>query len=118
MTDQLLTLAQAAAMLGLRSGETFARFARRHSIPLVRAGRRVVRVRLSALERFIEQHSEERGDPEIPVTTIPILKKAWSELHGRGVQGGALRAENSRNAKKTKDLAQRPDFTAPKVKRN
>ncbi len=52
----LLTLDEAAEVLRLRTGETFARFARRHGIPLVQIGSRVVRVRSGDLERALEQN--------------------------------------------------------------
>ncbi len=58
MDDQLLTLAEAADLLRLSTGETFARFARRHRIPLIRFGSRIVRVRRADLDRAIRAHAE------------------------------------------------------------
>ena len=55
--DRLLTLDDAAQAMCLATGETFARFARRHQIPLVRFGNRVVRVRVGDLERAIRSHT-------------------------------------------------------------
>ena len=55
----LLTLAEGARILRLRTAETFARFARRHGIPLVKIGRRVVRVRRIDLETAIRNHREQ-----------------------------------------------------------
>lgn len=52
----LLTLEEAAAQLRLRSGANFVRFARRHRIPLVRLGHRVVRVLEADLERTLREH--------------------------------------------------------------
>ncbi len=63
----LLTLDEAAEVLRLRTGETFARFARRHGIPLVQIGSRVVRVRSSDLERAIEQNTV-HADGRVPTT--------------------------------------------------
>ena len=60
-STDLLTLAEAAEILRLRTAETFARFARRHDIPLVRFGNRVVRVRRIDLEAVIREHC---GQPE------------------------------------------------------
>ena len=60
--QQLLTLTEGAALLRLQSGETFARFARRHGIPLLKVGARIVRIRASDLERFIEVHTHTPGD--------------------------------------------------------
>jgi hypothetical protein len=60
MYDQLLTLDEAAASLRLRSADNFARFARRHGIPLVRLGCRVVRVRASDLARTVERNRDRR----------------------------------------------------------
>ena len=57
MEDQLLTLDEAADRLRLSTGETFARFARRHGIPLVKIGSRVVRVRRRDLDALIETHA-------------------------------------------------------------
>ena len=57
MTDQLMTLAEAADQLRLSTGETFARFARRHGIPLVKIGSRVVRVRRRDIDAVIESHA-------------------------------------------------------------
>ena len=65
--QQLLTLTEAADLLRLQSGETFARFARRHRIPLLKIGARVVRIRASDLERFIAVHTRTLGD-ETPST--------------------------------------------------
>ena len=63
MSDQqLLTLTEAADRLRLQSAETFARFARRHGIPLLKVGARIVRIRASDLERFIEVHTRTLGD--------------------------------------------------------
>ena len=57
MSDEtLLTLSQAAKRMGLRSAETFSRFAKRHRIPLIRFGNRVVRVRHEDLESAIHTH--------------------------------------------------------------
>ena len=62
MTDQkLLTLDEAAGILRLKTGETFARFARRHAIPLVRIGHRVVRVRSQDLDRAIQRNLQTQG---------------------------------------------------------
>jgi len=59
MTDhELLTLSEAAQVVRLRTAETFARFARRHGIPLVKIGGRVVRVRVADLLGAIERHRE------------------------------------------------------------
>ena len=44
--------------LRLRTAETFARFARRHGIPLVRIGPRVIRVQRIDLEDAIQRHRE------------------------------------------------------------
>ena len=60
--QQLLTLTEAADLLRLQSGEIFARFARRHRIPLLKIGSRVVRIRASDLERFIAIHTRTLGD--------------------------------------------------------
>ena len=60
--QQLLTLAEAADLLRLQSGETFARFARRHGIPLLKIGARLVRIRAGDLERFIAIHTRTAGD--------------------------------------------------------
>ena len=57
METELLTLAEAAQALRLRSPANFTRFARRHSIPLIRLGSRVVRVRASDLEQVVERHA-------------------------------------------------------------
>jgi hypothetical protein len=54
----LLTLREAAARLRLRSGANFVRFARRHRIPLIRLGGRVVRVRAADLARALDEHRE------------------------------------------------------------
>jgi excisionase family DNA binding protein len=64
MEAQLLTLAEAAERLRLSTAETFARFARRHGIALVKIGGRVVRVRADDLERAIELHTvqQQPGD--------------------------------------------------------
>ena len=61
MQDQLMTLAEAAEQLRLSTGETFARFARRHGIPLVRFGGRVVRVRREVLEQAIQRAESQQG---------------------------------------------------------
>ena len=50
--DELLLVREAVALLRLRGPENFARFARRHGIPLVRFGARV-RVRQSDIDRFV-----------------------------------------------------------------
>ena len=50
--DELLLVREAVAHLRLRGPENFARFARRHGIPLVRFGARV-RVRKSDIDRFV-----------------------------------------------------------------
>jgi len=55
--QELLTLTEAAALLRLQSGETFSRFARRHGIPLLKIGGRLVRIRASDLEGFIALHT-------------------------------------------------------------
>jgi excisionase family DNA binding protein len=55
--QELLTLAEAADILRLQSGETFSRFARRHGIPLLKIGSRLVRVRASDLEKFMAIHT-------------------------------------------------------------
>ena len=61
MTDEsLLTLQEAADVLRLRTAETFSRFARRHEIPLVRFGSRVVRVRAKELDAAIRSHEQLR----------------------------------------------------------
>lgn len=60
--NELLTLAEAAQLVRLRTAETFARFARRHGIPLVKIGRRVVRVRVADLKSAIEVHREGGSD--------------------------------------------------------
>ncbi len=65
--QQLLTLTEAADLLRLQSGETFARFARRHGIPLLKIGSRLVRIRAGDLERFIAIHTRTLGD-ETPNT--------------------------------------------------
>jgi excisionase family DNA binding protein len=57
--EKLLTLREAAEVLRLRTAETFSRFAQRHKIPLVRIGRRVVRVRRVDLETAIRDHREQ-----------------------------------------------------------
>ena len=61
MTD-LLTLGEGAQRFKLANGETFGRFAKRHGIPIVRFGKKVVRVRSSDLERAITEHLD--SDPE------------------------------------------------------
>ena len=58
-SPDLLTLAEGARILRLRTAETFARFARRHGIPLVKIGRRVVRGREG-------QGTDGEGVPERP----------------------------------------------------
>ena len=58
MPDSLLKLDEAASVLRLRSGEAFSRFAERHGIPLIRFGRKVVRVRRSDLEHAIRAHRD------------------------------------------------------------
>ena len=62
--NQLLTLSEAAARLRLSTPETFARFARRHGIPLIRIGPRVVRIRARDLDRVLEDHTrvQHEGD--------------------------------------------------------
>ena len=65
--QQLLTLTEAADFLRLQSAETFARFARRHGIPLLKIGSRLVRIRAGDLERFIAVHTRTAGD-ETPNT--------------------------------------------------
>ena len=60
--QRLLTLTEAADLLRLQSGETFARFARRHGIPLLKIGSRLVRIRAGDLERFIAIHTRTAGD--------------------------------------------------------
>ena len=55
--DRLLTLDDAASAMRLSTGETFARFARRHGILLVIFGGRVVRVRMADLERAVRAHT-------------------------------------------------------------
>ena len=64
MSDQLLTLGEAAERFRLSTAETFARFARRHAIPLVQIGRRVVRVRVEDLDRAIAQHLSSASEPK------------------------------------------------------
>ena len=56
--EVLLTLDEAASLLRLRTPETFARFARRHGIPLLKIGSRWVRVRRRDLERILRDHTE------------------------------------------------------------
>ena len=58
MSDTLLTLTEGAKALGLSTAETFSRFAKRHGIPLIRFGRKVVRVRTADLERAIASHRD------------------------------------------------------------
>ena len=53
--QKLLTLDESAQVFRLASAETFARFARRNSIPLIKMGGRVVRVRASDLECAIKR---------------------------------------------------------------
>ncbi len=62
MIDELLTLDEAAQLLRLRTPETFARFAKRYALPLVRIGRRVVRVRAQDLDRLIVEHLDSTVD--------------------------------------------------------
>jgi hypothetical protein len=50
--NELLLVSEAVALLRLRGPENFARFARRHGIPLVRFGARV-RVRRSDIDNFV-----------------------------------------------------------------
>ncbi len=50
--DELLLVREAVAFLRLRGPENFARFARRHGIPLVRFGARV-RVRRIDIDNFV-----------------------------------------------------------------
>ncbi len=52
VNDELLLVREAVALLRLRGPENFARFARRHGIPLVRFGARV-RVRRSDINDFV-----------------------------------------------------------------
>jgi len=58
--DRLLKLDEAARILGLQSGATFSRFAKRHRIPLVRFGSRIVRVREEELEAAIRSHEQQQ----------------------------------------------------------
>ena len=51
---QLMTPEEAAAQLRLKSSRNLARFARRHGLPLIRLGQRVIRVRVEDLEQFLE----------------------------------------------------------------
>ena len=60
--QHLLTLTEAADILRLRSGETFSRFARRHGIPVLKIGARLVRIRASDLENFMEIHTHKPSD--------------------------------------------------------
>jgi hypothetical protein len=50
--EELLLVSEAVALLRLRGPQNFARFARRHGIPLVRFGARV-RVRRIDIDRFV-----------------------------------------------------------------
>lgn len=59
--QRLLTLTEAADILRLQSGETFSRFARRHGIPLLKIGARLVRIRASDLENFMAIHTRTSG---------------------------------------------------------
>ena len=52
----LLTLEQAAQLVGLRSADGFSRLARRTGIPLVRLSTKVVRVDPRDLEQAIAAH--------------------------------------------------------------
>ena len=54
--EELLTVGDAARVLKLKSAQNFRRFAKRHGIPLVRLGAKVVRIRVSDLERSIAAH--------------------------------------------------------------
>ena len=65
--DELLLVHEAVSLLRLRGPENFARFARRHGIPLVRFGARV-RVRRSDIERFVEANVCEPGRTESSAT--------------------------------------------------
>lgn len=56
MDDRYLTLREGASLLRLATPETFARFARRHGIPLVKFGSRLVLVRERDLTRAIDAH--------------------------------------------------------------
>jgi hypothetical protein len=56
MGDRLLTLNEAARVLRLRTQRNFARFARRHGLPLVRFGSRTILVRQEDLERVVRTH--------------------------------------------------------------
>ena len=58
MDYRLLTFAQGSELLGLASSDNFARFAKRHGIPIVRFGSRCVRIRSSDLERAIQRRIE------------------------------------------------------------
>ena len=98
MDQKLLTLSEAAECLRLKNGASFSRFAKRHSIPLVRIGRRIVRVRAADLEHYVREHVEshrittEEGPGHV-TTSIPILEKTWHQLHGsHKIQRGRLTA--------------------------
>ena len=67
-TTRLLTITEAAERLRLQSPANFARFARRHGIPLLRMGARVVRVRERDLEAVI---GAQIASPERPAATVP-----------------------------------------------
>ena len=67
-TTRLLTLSEAAERLRLQSPANFSRFARRHGIPLLRMGTRVVRVREQDLEAVIGAPA---AMPERPADTVP-----------------------------------------------
>jgi len=58
--DELLLVGEAVARLRLRGPQNFARFARRHGIPIVRFGARI-RVRRSDIDRFVEENVYESG---------------------------------------------------------
>ena len=96
MDHRLLTLSEAAARLRLKNGASFSRFARRYFIPLVRIGRRVVRIRESDLDRFLQDHSTPGSAPASQgcrKTSIPVLEDEWHRFHGSSkVQGGRLKA--------------------------
>ena len=58
MEDRLLTLDEAAQQVRLKNAATFSRFARRHGIPVIRFGNKVVRIRASDVEKAISAHCE------------------------------------------------------------
>ncbi len=114
MTDsKLLTLDQGARLLGLRTAETFARFARRHGIPLVKFGARVVRVRAEDVDRAIWAHREMAG--EAHVDSARTASPKWQAEYAREMQATLAQARLNMNSAL---LSQQERARVEELKRN